>query len=182
MATREQQFSKLRWVPVRLWVLPVHNAENLKFVDFGANFLLSRHNESVLRLFRANATRTCPDTLQMCRQASDAVFYSCCHQGYYTFSVQAVPDCWVPSGLTVDPLIELDRDTPCILGWVAPTSATPRRALCFRLGRDGCVHSPRDGYAYSPDWIGSNLTFPTFEPSSSAAAVADQNRGKGVAS
>nr|CAD1836483.1 unnamed protein product [Ananas comosus var. bracteatus] len=28
-------------------------------------------------------------------------------------------------------------------------------------GRDGCIHSPGDGYAYSPDWIGSDLTFPT---------------------
>nr|CAD1822989.1 unnamed protein product [Ananas comosus var. bracteatus] len=28
-------------------------------------------------------------------------------------------------------------------------------------GGDGCIHSSGDGYAYSPDWIGSDLTFPT---------------------
>nr|CAD1826098.1 unnamed protein product [Ananas comosus var. bracteatus] len=34
-------------------------------------------------------------------------------------------------------------------------------AIQSQLSRDGCVHSPRDGYVYSPNWIGSDLTFPT---------------------
>nr|CAD1816981.1 unnamed protein product [Ananas comosus var. bracteatus] len=47
-------------------------AENLQFADFNTKILLSRRNESVLRLFCAKTTRTCFDTLQMCRQGSDA--------------------------------------------------------------------------------------------------------------
>nr|CAD1827299.1 unnamed protein product [Ananas comosus var. bracteatus] len=106
-------------------------------------------------------------------------------------------------------LIELDRDT-LHTRWVAPTSATPESGLCFRVGvahaswtcsprtshcggswtvatgQDGCIHSPGDGYAYSPDWIGSDLTFLQLllpfvfaEPQVSAAAPsADQDRGK----
>nr|CAD1831220.1 unnamed protein product [Ananas comosus var. bracteatus] len=119
-----------------------------------------------------------------------------CCQGLALRVAWAVSDFWAPLGLTVGPvrrfgvrlcrghitccLIELDRDTlHTRLG--SAHECHSGDGLCAFA--DGCVHSPRDGYAYSPDWIGSDLTFPTVEPQVSAAAPsADQDRGKGVAS
>nr|CAD1818824.1 unnamed protein product [Ananas comosus var. bracteatus] len=78
-------------------------------------------------------------------------------------------------------LIELDRDTLHTRLGSAHECHSGVRLVLSRW--DGCIHSPGDGYAYSPDWIGSDLTFPTVEPPVSAAAPpADQGRGKGVAS
>nr|CAD1834753.1 unnamed protein product [Ananas comosus var. bracteatus] len=73
--------------------------------------------------------------------------------------VSLVETCWS--------LIELDRDT-----------------LHTRLGSAHECHSGvRLVLLRCPDWIGSDLTFPTVEPQVSAAAPsADLDRGKGVAS
>nr|CAD1836509.1 unnamed protein product [Ananas comosus var. bracteatus] len=65
--------------------VPILNAEILHITDFSARTPLSHYTESVLRSIRAKTTSTCPDTLQTCRQATDAeVSQTIKPQGHYT--------------------------------------------------------------------------------------------------
>nr|CAD1827204.1 unnamed protein product [Ananas comosus var. bracteatus] len=102
--------------------------------------------------------------------------------------VQVVPDCWVPSELTVDPLIELDRDTlhtrlgsahECHSGVRLVLSRWCRSCQLDLLSTDQLVWIEPD----SRNRAGRVYSQSRGRPQVSAAAPsADQDRGKGVAS